>query len=32
MISADVKTNKTTRNKRHGSCIIQIFVRCTFKT
>ena len=26
MISADVKANKTTRNKRSGSCISQIFI------
>ena len=32
MISTDVKANKTTRNKRSGGCILQIFTRSTFKT
>ena len=31
-ISADVKANKTTRDKRYSDCISQIFIRSTFKT
>ena len=31
LIPADVKANKKTRNKRSGGCILQIFIRCTFK-
>ena len=30
MISADVKANKTTKNKRSGRPILQIFIRRTF--
>ena len=32
MWSADVKAEKTTRNKRSGGCILQIFIKGTSKT
>ena len=33
MISGDVKANKNiSRNKRYSGCILQIFIRSTFKT
>ena len=32
MISSDVKAIKTTRNKRSSGCILQIFIRSTFRT
>ena len=32
MISADVKANKRTRNKRSGGSILQMFIRRTFRT
>ena len=32
MIPADVKAYKTKRNKRSGGCMLQFFIRSTFKT
>ena len=32
MISADVKANKNNKNKRSSDCILEIFIRSTFKT
>ena len=32
MIPADVKANKNKRNRQSGGCILQTFIRSTFKT